>query len=48
MAPELRIVIVLAGCAMVQPAALAQTPAGSFMYTCVFNGKVYTADRPPD
>ena len=47
MAPELRIVIVLAGCAMVQPAALAQTPAGSFMYTCVSNGKVYTADRPP-
>jgi hypothetical protein len=47
MAPELRVVIVLAGCAMVQPAALAQTKAGSFMYTCVSNGKVYTADRPP-
>ena len=32
MAPEFRIVIVLAGCALVQPAALAQTPAaGSFM-----------------
>ena len=48
MAPELRIVIALAGWAMLQPAALAQKPAGSFMYTCVFNGKVYTADRPPD
>ena len=47
MAPELRIVIALAACAMVQPAALAQTTAGTFMYTCVFNGKVYTADRPP-
>jgi len=48
MAPELRIVIALAACAMVQTAALAQAPAaGSFMYTCVSNGKVYTADRPP-
>jgi len=50
MAPESRTALRLAQWALLLVAmpASAQTPApGGFMYTCIANGRVYTADRPP-
>ena len=50
MAPESRTALRLARWALLLLAlpASAQTPSSiGFMYTCIANGKVYTADRPP-
>lgn len=50
MAPEFRTALRLARWSLLLAAlpASGQTPGpGGFMYTCISNGKVYTADRPP-
>jgi hypothetical protein len=50
MAPEFRTALRLAQWALLLlplPASAQTSSASGFMYTCISNGKVYTADRPP-
>jgi hypothetical protein len=50
MAPEFRTALRLAQWALLLlplPGSAQTSSASGFMYTCISNGKVYTADRPP-